>query len=352
LSYGNYGGNNTSLEDQDASVIINYLQNSGKVYLEGGDALGYDQSGNSTLLNLFGLASASDGSSSNLPVTDLQGQTGTLTQGMHFTASTQPNNTWIDLYTPNANGTLAFTQTGVGNVGVQGSGSAGQKTFCFSYAIGYLTDGSSPSTKADLMNNILDFFDVQVPVELTSLSADVLNDAVQLKWSTATETNNRGFEIERSQDNKSFVKIGFVQGKGTITGKSSYIYKDNQPVEGKLYYRLKQIDFDGTFDYSPVAEVNFNTPTIFSLSQNYPNPFNPSTKIKFSLAVDSKVSLKVYNLLGQQIAELINGDYGMGRHEVTFDAGRFSSGIYFYIINASGKDGSNFTSTRKMTLIK
>ncbi len=352
LSYGNYGGNNTTLEDQDASVIINYLQNSGNVYLEGGDALGFDQSSNSTLLNLFGLASASDGSSSNTPVTNLQGQTGALTQGMLFTASTQPNNTWIDLYTPNANGTLAFNQSGVGNVGVQGSGSAGQKTFCFSYALGYLTDGSSPTTKADLMNQILDYFNVQIPVEFTSLTGNVVNEAVQLKWSTATETNNKGFDIERSSDNKSFVKIGFVQGKGTTSEKSSYIYKDNQPVEGKLYYRLRQIDFDGTFKYSPVAEVNFSIPAVFSLSQNYPNPFNPSTKIKFSLAADSKVSLKVYNLLGQKVAELINGDYESGRHEITFDGNKLSSGIYFYIINAAGKDGSNFTSTKKMILIK
>ncbi len=352
LSYGNFGGgNNTSLEDPDAAVIVSYLQNGGAVYLEGGDALGYDQSSNTTLLNLFGLASASDGSSSGTPITDLQGQTGALTEGMNFTGSTQPDNTWIDLYTPSS-GAIAFIQTGVGNVGVQNDGTSGQRTFCFSYALAYLTDGSSPSTKGDLLDQIEGFFNLEVPVELISLSANVVNNNVQLGWQTATETNNRGFEIERSSDNKTFSKIGFVPGRGTTTEKSAYSYIDKNAAEGKLYYRLKQVDFDGTFEYSGAVEVNYTVPVEFSLSQNYPNPFNPSTRITFSLAADSKVTLKVYNLLGQQAAVLLNGEYESGRHEVTLDASRLSSGIYFYIINAAGKDGSSFTSTKKMTLIK
>ena len=353
LSYGNYGGgNNTDLDDPNAAVIIDYLQNGGAVYLEGGDALGFDQNTNTTLLNLFGLSSATDGSSSSTPVTDLQGQTGTLTEGMHFTSSTQPNNTWIDLYTPNSNGTLAFAQTGVGNVGVQSTGTYGQRTFCFSYALGYLTDATSPTTKADLLNQIADFFNLEIPVELISLTANVVNDEILLQWQTATETNNRGFQIERSSDNKSFSQIGFVPGRGTTSEKSSYSYTDENVSEGKIYYRLKQVDFDGTSTYSKTVEVNFSVPAEFSLSQNYPNPFNPSTKIKFSLAVNSKVYVRVFNLLGQQVASLLDGEYTAGRHEVNFDASGLSSGIYFYVINAEGKDGSNFTSTKKMTLLK
>ncbi len=353
LSYGNYGGgNNTPLEDPDAQVIIDYLQNGGAVYLEGGDALGFDQSSNSTLLNLFGLSSASDGQSSGTPVTDLQGQTGTLTEGMNFTGSTQPNNTWIDLYTPNSSGALSFVQTGVGNVGVQCEGTSGQRTFCFSYALSYLTDGSSPTTRADLLNQVEGFFNLQVPVELISLSADVVNNSIQLSWQTATETNNRGFEIERSADNKTFTKVGFVPGRGTTTEKSSYSYIDKDAQEGRLYYRLKQVDFDGSFEYSKAVEINYAVPVEFSLSQNYPNPFNPSTRINFGLAADSKVSIKVYNLLGQQVAAPLSGEYAAGRHEVNFNASSLSSGIYFYVINAAGKDGSNFTSTKKMTLMK
>ena len=352
LSYGNFGGgNNTPLSDQDAAVIVDYLQSGGRVYLEGGDALGYDQSSNTTLLNLFGLSSAVDGSSSSTPVTDLQGQSGTLTDGMHFTASTQPNNTWIDVYTPSG-GSISFIQTGVGNVGVEYSGASGQKTFCFSYALGYLTDAVSPTTKADLLNQIENFFELSVPVELTSFTANVVSDEIQLSWQTATETNNSGFEIERSSDNKIFSKIGFVQGKGTTTEKSSYVYNDNQAAEGKLYYRLKQVDFDGTAAYSGTVEINFSVPAEFSLSQNYPNPFNPSTTIKFGLPSDSKVSIKVYNLLGQEVSTVVSGEFSSGRHEINFDASRLSSGNYFYVINVNGKDGSNFTSTKKMTLMK
>ncbi len=353
LSYGNYGGgNNTVLEDPDADVIIDYLQNGGALYLEGGDALGYDQNTNTTLLNLFGLSSATDGSSSNTPVTDLQGQTGVITEGMHFTGSTQPNNTWIDLYTPNSSGALAFTQTGVGNVGVQNTGSSGQRTFCFSYAMAYLTDGSSPTTKADLLNQLAGFFNLQIPVELISLTVQIVNDEIRLHWRTATETNNRGFEVERSPDNGYYSPISFIPGKGTTTKESSYYYVDKTAREGKNFYRLKQVDLDGTSTYSEPVEIDFSLPVEFSLSQNYPNPFNPSTIIKFGLASDSKVSVKVYNLLGQQVATLLNGEYAAGRHEVNFDAGMLSSGIYFYVINAAGKDGSNFNSTKKMILMK
>jgi PKD repeat protein len=353
LSFGNYGGgNNTVLEDNDAAVIVDYLQNGGAVYLEGGDALGFDQSSNTTLLNLFGLASASDGSSGDTPVTDLQGQAGTLTEGMNFIASTQPDNSWIDLYTPGGSGALAFIQTSVGNVGVQNAGGSGQRTFCFSYALGYLTDDVSPTTKADLLNQITGFFNLQIPVELISFSADIVGGDVQLKWETATETNNRGFEIERSSDNKSFLAVGFVPGKGTAAEKSSYSYIDKDISEGKTWYRLKQIDFDGTYAYSGIVEVNYSLPVEFSISQNYPNPFNPSTTIKFSLAADAKVTVDIFNLLGQKVVSLINDDYVAGNHEVNFNASRLSSGTYFYVINAVGKNGTHFSSTKKMTLVK
>jgi PKD repeat protein/predicted small secreted protein len=346
LSYGNYGSNNTVLEDVDASVIIDYLQSGGKVYLEGGDALGYDQSSNTTLLNLFGLASASDGSSGNHPVTDLQGQTGALTEDMHFTGSTQPNTSWIDLYTPNSNGVLAFVQTGVGNVGVQGTGTYNQKTFCFSYALGYLTDGTSPTTKADLINQILEYFDVQIPVEFTSLTADVVKDAIQLKWTTATETNNRGFEVQRSQKSD-WKSVGFVAGFGTTTEPKSYSFIDKNVNEGTYSYRLKQIDFDGAYEYSSIVEVEISTPAKFALEQNYPNPFNPTTKIKYSVAEDGLVKLTVYNTLGQRVADLVNKEVKAGNYEVDFNASNLSSGVYYYKIETNG-----FVNTKKMILLR
>ena len=189
-------------------------------------------------------------------------------------------------------------------------------------------------------------------MELVSFSADIVGNDVQLKWETATETNNRGFEIERSSDNKSFSTVGFVSGKGTATEKSSYVYIDKNISEGKTLYRLKQVDFDGTYAYSGIVEVNYSLPVEFSISQNYPNPFNPSTTIKFSLAADAKVTVDIFNLLGEKVVSLIDGEYSAGKHVVNFDASMLSSGTYFYVMNAAGKDGTRFSSTKKMILMK
>lgn len=163
LSFGNYGsgGSNTVFNSGMASAVQAYLQAGGKVYLEGGDALGYDQRLNSTLLGLFGLSSTIDGGTNT--INSLQGQSGALTNGMLFTASTQVNNTWIDRYTPGS-GTLSFVESPYGNVAVQNSGSTyGQKTFCFSYALAELTDAAAPSTRDDLLAGILDFFQLTPP---------------------------------------------------------------------------------------------------------------------------------------------------------------------------------------------
>ncbi|MBL1212881.1 MAG: hypothetical protein HND52_05950, partial [Ignavibacteriae bacterium] len=132
-----------------------------------------------------------------------------------------------------------------------------------------------------------------VPVELTSFAASVSDAGVTLNWATATETNNSGFSIERSVDNVEFNAIAFVDGHGTTTEKTNYTYVDKSVSAAKAYYRLKQIDFDGTSAYSNVVEVDLNIPTDFSISQNYPNPFNPSTTIKFGLPVESKVTINL-----------------------------------------------------------
>ncbi len=190
-----------------------------------------------------------------------------------------------------------------------------------------------------------------VPVELTTFTAEAAGEKVELTWETATETNNKGFEVERSSDDVNFSSIGFVDGNGTSTEANSYSFVDFHATSGTYYYRLKQVDFDGTFAYSEVVEVDF-VPTEFSLGQNYPNPFNPVTKIKFALPVSAKVSVKVYNVVGQQVAELINSQFETGLHEVEFDASKFSSGVYFYSIEASGIDGQSFSSTKKMMLMK
>jgi len=191
-----------------------------------------------------------------------------------------------------------------------------------------------------------------IPVELTSFSANVIGRNVELVWSTATETNNQGFDIEISTDNSTFEKIGFVPGFGTTTEPKTYSYSDQSVNSGKYYYRLKQIDFDGSLKYSDVVEAEVSLPTIFDLEQNYPNPFNPSTSIRFSLPVDARVTMTVYNLVGEKVADAVNSDFAAGSHTITFNASNLTSGIYLYKLNAFGTDGEAFTSIRKMMLLK
>ncbi|MBT8380662.1 MAG: T9SS type A sorting domain-containing protein [Ignavibacteria bacterium] len=216
-------------------------------------------------------------------------------------------------------------------------------------------DGTPPSTKTDLISEILDFFNVIVPVELVSFTASKDEKDIVLNWSTATELNNQGFEIQRSSDNQNFNRIGFVEGKGTTTEKQDYFFRDNtHTVEGKYYYRLKQIDQDGSNNYSEVIEIEYNwLPTEFSLSQNYPNPFNPSTKIEFTVPVtfsgaqELLITIKIYDILGNEVVTLVNEEKPVGFYEVEFNASEYSSGFYFYTLKAG-----NFIQTKKMLLIK
>jgi hypothetical protein len=190
-----------------------------------------------------------------------------------------------------------------------------------------------------------------VPVELSSFTASTSNGNVVLNWTTATETNNKGFEVQRSNGGE-YQTIAFVQGNGTSTQQHSYTYSDQKVENGNYSYRLRQVDFDGTSEYSQVVEVSVSNPVEYNLAQNYPNPFNPSTKINFSLAVDSKVTLKIFDVLGQEVAALMNEQIAAGRQEITFDASRLNSGVYFYRLEAAGIDGSKFTSVKKMILAR
>jgi hypothetical protein len=187
------------------------------------------------------------------------------------------------------------------------------------------------------------------PVELASLTATASKGMIELSWITATETNNSGFEVQRSSGGE-FETLSFIEGHGTTTEFQAYSYTDRNVREGKYSYRLKQVDLDGSFTYSLVIEIEVEGPKIFALSQNYPNPFNPNTMIAFKLAVDSKVKLTVYNLLGETVATLVNETILAGSQEVTFNASNLNSGIYFYKLEAVGVDGSNFSRVRKMML--
>ena len=191
-----------------------------------------------------------------------------------------------------------------------------------------------------------------IPVELTAFFALTFEDGIMLKWTTATETNNAGFSVERSSNNIDFTEITFVEGNGTTTEIKDYSYFDKISEAGVYYYRLKQVDFDGSFYYSNTVQIEINAPKVFILSQNYPNPFNPSTIISFSLPVDSRVTIDLFNTLGEKVDVIVDSDLSIGHHEINFDASSLTNGVYYYKINAQGKDGSDFNSTKKMVLMK
>ena len=206
-------------------------------------------------------------------------------------------------------------------------------------------------------NKISDYSDtsqVVVPVELSSFTATLLETSVKLNWTTASELNNRGFEIERfsSSLGNSWKKIAFIQGKGTTTEVSNYQYLDdfkNFSIKGVVKYRLKQIDFDGMYEYSDIIEVNVDFfPDQYVLYQNFPNPFNPITTIRFGLPDNVKVTLKVYDILGQEVAAIINNkEMEAGIHKINWEPTNYASGIYFYQIRAR-----NYIAQKKMILLK
>ena len=186
-----------------------------------------------------------------------------------------------------------------------------------------------------------------IPVELTSFVANVSRSSVELNWVTATELNNYGFEIERKAKGGEFYTIGLVRGNGTTSEVSRYTFVDKNLEPGIYFYRLKQIDFSGAYEYSPEIEVDFNPVIQFSLEQNYPNPFNPTTKIKFSIVESSPVKLAVYNLLGEMVSLLVNNQMNPGNYEIDFDATGLPSGMYMYRLES----GTN-TISKKMMLMK
>jgi carboxypeptidase T len=198
------------------------------------------------------------------------------------------------------------------------------------------------------------FYYSAVPVELTSFTHSVGKNDITLNWGTASELNNSHFELEKAQfvegdvaDIKNWSTAGIVKGAGTTTETRSYSFVDDSPIIGKSIYRLKQVDFDGTFRYYYTGEAEFNGVTTYALNQNYPNPFNPVTVISFELPLTGNVSIKVYNSLGEEVTTLINGVIEAGRHKVEFNGAGLPSGLYLYKLTA----GENQI-VKKMMLIK
>ena len=187
-------------------------------------------------------------------------------------------------------------------------------------------------------------------IELTSFTGNVGNKTdVTLNWITATETNNKGFDIERSVNTSdTWVKVGYIEGKGTTTTLTSYRFNDLKLNTGKYNYRLKQIDYNGNFKYYDLNEIiEIGIPNKYDISQNYPNPFNPATNIRYDLPKNGFVKLVVYDALGREIETLVNEKQSAGVYEVIFNASQYSSGVYFYKLTTDG-----FSETKKMLMIK
>lgn len=218
-----------------------------------------------------------------------------------------------------------------------------------------LTDNSTVPKAFSIINKITfsgTNGDNPLPVELVSFTAVVNGNKVTLRWSTATEVGNYGFEIEKAatskgQDLNSWEKIGFVEGHGYSNSPKEYSFTD-LPKEGtKLNYRLKQIDNDGKYQYSRIVEVEFETSTKYELKQNFPNPFNPQTKIAYNLPVDGFVTLKVFDALGREAASLVNENKKAGSYEVMFNGSRLASGVYICKMSCA-----TYSSSIKMLIMK
>ena len=188
---------------------------------------------------------------------------------------------------------------------------------------------------------------------VSSFSASIIKEGLKLNWKTETEVNNYGFEIERSENsaiqnlNYNWIYIGFVPGYGNSNSPKNYSFNDLNVQTGEYSYRLKQIDNDGTYEYSEVVSVEVGVPNNFYLSQNYPNPFNPETRIDFTLPEKQLISLRIYNTLGELLGELVNEERQAGSYSVIFDASGLPSGVYIYRLQTS-----SFAANKKMTFLK
>jgi len=191
--------------------------------------------------------------------------------------------------------------------------------------------------------------DTPLPVELASFTFAANKNSVELKWTTSSEVNNKGFDVERKEVSSSaWKKIGSVAGSGNTTSAHSYSYNDLNLPTGKYNYRLKQMDFNGNYKYYDLSnEVIIGVPSKFELSQNYPNPFNPATRINYELPITNYVSLKIYDINGREVAQPVNEVKQAGYYTVSFNASNLSSGTYFYKLQAG-----EFSSVKKMMVVK
>ncbi len=191
-----------------------------------------------------------------------------------------------------------------------------------------------------------------IPVELASLRANLAGDAVDLRWFITQERNNQGFDVQRSYGGETWETIAFIPGRGTTRQEKEYSYsdplRDMTITAGEVQYRLKQIDFDGRFNYSPIVRVLLTgAPATVALGQNYPNPFNPSTTVSYQIDGPGFVSIKIYDAMGREVRDVLGAEQTAGTHSVTIQSDGLPAGVYYYRLNALGR-----TLQKKMVVLQ
>lgn len=305
----------------------------------GNETVQYDIPSKTTLMNKTGWVGLKFMSVAQTALKTINWVSGYGNDQFFYTALTQ--NSYDPAFTAGADGAVAILGSSPVTI------NAGQSVE-FYYGISY---GTSQANCLSAMAECQQKYFTIVPVELTSFTAKLNGNKVSLDWVTASELNNWGFEIQRrSNDNPDWITVGYREGVGTTSENQNYSFVDN--ISGvtseKLYYRLKQVDFGGAATYYDEIEVvNAFAPDQFTLDQNFPNPFNPSTRISFGLPERSNITLKVFNLMGEEVAVLANGLYESGTYSIDFNAIGLVSGVYIYSLQTE----SNLLSG-KMTLMK
>ncbi len=223
------------------------------------------------------------------------------------------------------------------------NGPSGFYTKVFAYVAANNVEITNPAS------HFINIFNPPLPVVLSSFDASVNKNDVKLTWVTESEINNSGFNVERtSVRTLNWENIGFIQGSGTTTSQKHYSFDDRKLQTANYKYRLKQLDYNGNFEYFNLAnDVEVGKPKEFTVSQNYPNPSNPKSRIDYQIPVSGKVTIKLYDIIGREVMTLIDKEQDAGYYVVEFDGTNLASGLYFYRVQTL-----NFTVTKKMALIK
>jgi photosystem II stability/assembly factor-like uncharacterized protein len=210
----------------------------------------------------------------------------------------------------------------------------------------YFTD-SNHGTAVGLNGTILRTVNYSLPVELASFTAESKQGRIEIIWRTYTEKNNQGFELQRKSGEGEWILQAFIKGAGTSTNMQYYSFTDKPEIPGKYYYRLKQVDFDGSTKYSEEATVDFNYATEFRLYQNYPNPFNSSTTIRYSIDFRTKVIIDIFDVLGNRIETILDQEKTPGVYELSWNPENLPSGVYYCMIKAG-----EYIKSNKMVMVK